>query len=143
MILVLSSLVYFFKLWPLKYSRFFTTSPFFFDGPACSYEVHPHPTITPTPHNNSEMMAVYETDSHKNTFKDGGRYTNALVGIQVAERSPRHGSTSFGSSRFARLDFRLSGNIQDSMARFTIWKIWRGGEMRIGELDTYTHTHTP
>ena len=64
-------------------------------------------------------MAVYDTDSHKNTFKDGGGYTNALVGIQVAGISPVHSLILIHSSWF-----------RVSVARFTIWDGWRDTNWR-------------
>ena len=65
----------------------------------------------------------------------GGRYTSALVGIQVAGRSPRHGSISISLSRFARLyfeprwrDSRLNGENHD------LRDLGRGDEIRIGKV---------
>ena len=64
-----------------------------------------HTTIILGQLNKSKIMAVYETDPHKNTFKDGGGYTSALVGIQLVGISPQHDLISISSNQFAWLYF--------------------------------------
>ena len=121
-----SSVVYFFKVWPLWYFHLFTTSPFFFDGPACSSEVLPLPPIFPAP-----LLSLANTTIARlwlcmrpilTKTLSGGRYTSALVEIQVAGRWPRHSSISISSSQFVQSYFRVS------VARFEIqwWDSWFG-----------------